>query len=335
MRHLYFPLCLVAFLGCDGLVGGVCADGYDASSGDCVRSVTLTDPGPAAGGGEPHPTTTSTSTASSGSGGDAGGSAPVDFEPPPRLCFDGLTDCGVACVDLQSDPLHCGGCGHACTTGICEEGGCVGSTPGHVIVLGSSYAQSTVASRRLLGNAVFLPLHEPLRVLELRDEADPAAYSHGHSVIAQQAALRGRTVATEVVDGAEAAGTLLTTSAFDLLLVYDQALATSTVDKAAALRDGLQTHAARGGTVVVLASSPAMVDLLVDTDLLAVTSFASITGQPLDNVAPSSALGLHVPSPFLASPTTSSFELSPEAVGVQVVIATGEDAPVAVHRTTD
>ena len=34
--------------------------------------------------------------------------------------------CGLACVDLQTDPSHCGACGHACLTGgSCVAGSCV------------------------------------------------------------------------------------------------------------------------------------------------------------------------------------------------------------------
>jgi hypothetical protein len=51
-----------------------------------------------------------------------------DFPP-------GLTYCGAAdlCRDVSADPLHCGGCGNACASGICSGGVCVapaGCEPG-------------------------------------------------------------------------------------------------------------------------------------------------------------------------------------------------------------
>src|SRR5690606_36933852 len=44
-------------------------------------------------------------------------------------CSAGLTECGGACVDLDHDPGHCGGCDTSCdpatgATGICEAGAC-------------------------------------------------------------------------------------------------------------------------------------------------------------------------------------------------------------------
>ncbi len=45
-----------------------------------------------------------------------------------RCAEPGLTDCGAACVDLNSDAAHCGQCdfacpsGAACTQGICDQG---------------------------------------------------------------------------------------------------------------------------------------------------------------------------------------------------------------------
>ena len=32
--------------------------------------------------------------------------------------------CGGLCADLRSDPYHCGGCGIACASGVCEGGTC-------------------------------------------------------------------------------------------------------------------------------------------------------------------------------------------------------------------
>jgi hypothetical protein len=40
-------------------------------------------------------------------------------------CRRGLTECNLACVDIEQDPAHCGACGRACTAGqICSAGTC-------------------------------------------------------------------------------------------------------------------------------------------------------------------------------------------------------------------
>lgn len=41
-------------------------------------------------------------------------------------CERGYTACSAACVNTFSHPLHCGGCGLACPTGMrCQRGACV------------------------------------------------------------------------------------------------------------------------------------------------------------------------------------------------------------------
>ncbi|RYZ46644.1 MAG: hypothetical protein EOO72_01455 [Myxococcaceae bacterium] len=54
-------------------------------------------------------------------------STPTPADPPdasvPLKCDPGLTLCVEACVNTESDPTHCGGCGNACATGEA----CVGS----------------------------------------------------------------------------------------------------------------------------------------------------------------------------------------------------------------
>lgn len=44
--------------------------------------------------------------------------------PVPLECPPGQTDCGGTCVDVQSDPVNCGGCGNYCPTGRCAQGAC-------------------------------------------------------------------------------------------------------------------------------------------------------------------------------------------------------------------
>jgi CSLREA domain-containing protein len=45
-------------------------------------------------------------------------------------CSAGLTDCGGACFDLNTDNNNCGSCGNACPSGThCSAGGCVSNCP--------------------------------------------------------------------------------------------------------------------------------------------------------------------------------------------------------------
>lgn len=39
-------------------------------------------------------------------------------------CASPLSQCGLDCVDLESDPENCGSCGQVCATGLCEMGEC-------------------------------------------------------------------------------------------------------------------------------------------------------------------------------------------------------------------
>ena len=89
-------------------------------------------------GGQP---TTSTTSASSNDGStaepDTGsgpaassstGEDPGSTGQPDTSCDPGLSPCGQTCVDLQTDPSNCGGCGVTCVipngTAVCQGGAC-------------------------------------------------------------------------------------------------------------------------------------------------------------------------------------------------------------------
>src|SRR6476469_3075796 len=51
------------------------------------------------------------------------------IKPTEAGCPNNLTACGNACVDLKTDPAHCGGCNTGCTapdggTPGCDAGAC-------------------------------------------------------------------------------------------------------------------------------------------------------------------------------------------------------------------
>jgi alpha-tubulin suppressor-like RCC1 family protein len=72
--------------------------------------------------------------------GDGGSEADADAAPTDggsgdeaSLCIPSQTMCNTVCVDLQTDPLHCGNCTNRCSDkGICSQGSCTcpGIQPG-------------------------------------------------------------------------------------------------------------------------------------------------------------------------------------------------------------
>ncbi len=49
---------------------------------------------------------------------------PLELSADASVCGEPLTRCGEACVDLTTDPTHCGACDEACA-GVCQAGVCV------------------------------------------------------------------------------------------------------------------------------------------------------------------------------------------------------------------
>ncbi len=70
------------------------------------------------------------------SGGSSGGSSGI-AAPDSGACSAGQALCGGACVDEQTDPAHCGGCGIVCA-GTCALGRCL-------VTLASQVSASSIA----------------------------------------------------------------------------------------------------------------------------------------------------------------------------------------------
>ncbi len=80
-------------------------------------------PGKGTGGGKGATTSTSGNGGMPVGQGGSGG-APGDGGP---WCQAGLMECSGKCVDIQTDPANCGGCGQICTAGMtCAGGVCSG-----------------------------------------------------------------------------------------------------------------------------------------------------------------------------------------------------------------
>ena len=55
-----------------------------------------------------------------------GDAAPSVGHSGPLTCFQGEAFCQGACLDITSNPQHCGGCGIVCDSGVCSGGACEG-----------------------------------------------------------------------------------------------------------------------------------------------------------------------------------------------------------------
>ncbi|HKO51856.1 MAG TPA: hypothetical protein VJV79_29305, partial [Polyangiaceae bacterium] len=83
------------------------------------------------------------------------------------VCEDPLKACNGQCVDFNIDANNCGSCGNKCASGICQGGMCVGAYDGNIMLACMNYQTPVAGSPQtvLMGNAVFLTLREPVRIL--------------------------------------------------------------------------------------------------------------------------------------------------------------------------
>jgi len=327
----------VALLACDPLVGGQCAEGYAPQGSSCVPTGHGSGGGGQGGassgtGGEGGFVSSSSGTAGAGggSGGSSSGSGGGGSCQPP------LTQCLSGCVDLDSDINNCGACGVHCPTELCVAGTCVGDPVGHAIVAAMSFEQSSTATRRLLGNAVFRPLHSPVRIAVFQQYAPSATVQAVDAAIDSEATQRGRDYLMVTPEPATLPAALAS-GFYDLLLIHDQPLAPSGALAAVGQTDqpAVLSFLQQGGTVVALASAQGtgeMCALLTALNLLPCSGLSSVTGQQLINALPTDIVGNNVPSPLLAKPATASLvDAKPASPLVAYVLTTQTSDPVVVH----
>jgi hypothetical protein len=316
-------------LGCDALVGGICSVGYAYDGDTCVPAPKLQagsiDRGSSGGaGGASSSSSTSTS---SGAGGDA-------------PCGPGLTRCEQLCVDLMTDPLHCGTCETACNSGVCTAGACA-ILAGHAVAIGASYQGVAPASPAavVLGNAVFLSKHEPLRLLDYRAHAAMPSVQTVEAVLKSETSARGRKLKRTVLADEGKLSATLSSGLIDVFFVHDESQAPpgALASLGSAWSAPLKTYLDSGGIVVVLATHAGtgeMSDFLSESGLFETTSVDDITGEMVTNRAWLDAVGQNVPSPFAAPYLSASFQTSDqEGPSLSFVLATAStSAPFAMHK---
>jgi hypothetical protein len=294
-----------ASFACDHpVVGGACLEGYTQKGDRCIAP-------PSAG---------------------AGGS--------PALDCGTKAVCDMQCVDLQTDPNHCGVCSTACKSGVCQEGQCIGDFAGHSVALGIDY--STVSTgdpaARLLSNSVLLTPTSNPTVAEINAYTDSAAVLHVQDIVSHGAMKAGRTVTW--VDANNAAGVeqVLSAPTTDVLLVHDLSSLSSanaaTLGTSAAL--AMSRFLERGGVVVAWSSEAGAAPFQAFLSASAVLNVGPMqsdkgflyVSDSLDAVA------VGEPSPFPPSGAACGLTMTmPLLAGTSVVVKTQSGKPVVVHRT--
>ncbi len=267
------------------------------------------------------------------------------YECVPR-CEPPLVECRGQCVDpasYNSDPDNCGRCGNECASDICQNGMCVEARFGNVALmcmdLNSTMADS--AQTDILGNAVFLPAINPVRVLAYTRGANPAAVNKVNALIAAEGAVRGRSADITAATTRQAVRDNLNVTDYHVLLVHD-------LDRAAAgeprqvaeeweTSNVITSFARAGGVVIVLNGGDGtgeMHEFITAANLLDVDGQDEVPpGETISNSAPADALGVGVLINFAATSNTCTFATAAAPSSDTIfVITDAADEPVVIHR---
>jgi hypothetical protein len=272
--------------------------------------------------------------------------APVDgkFACVP-FCEAPLVECSGACVDLKSDSDNCGQCGRICPSGICQGGKCIGGQAGDIVAMCMNFLEASQASQptQLLGNAVFLPLFNPVKILAYNQFAVASVLTRVNQTIEWASQLRGSGYRITYVSTPEAVNEQLKKPDYDVFLVYDQALApTGTLATyGTQWAKTLESFSFVGGTIIVLSGATGtkeMGQLLTNARLLEVTAESTVSRKQVYLRQPGDTIGRYVVSPFLA-PRDSCVFTTPTPTDRMTVFVVSDDAtsataqrPVVVHR---
>jgi hypothetical protein len=248
-------------------------------------------------------------------------------------CETELTQCGALCVDAQRDPDNCGDCTRRCTSGICELGGCADAIAGQAVVIGHDFSNANLAMQRLLGNAVFLGLGAPVRVLVYSGDAAPASRQGVEAAIDVVKAETGRD--WQRIDAIEAL-VPLQLSAADVLLIHAQVEASNSTLRKLGEQWGnaLAQFVTRGG-VVILVEAPSernngTFQVLEPARIFTARSREEIEAHALTVQTPGLGVAVRVPDRYVGLSHTVHFN-AVTSPGTRVV-TDRDNQPVVVQR---
>ncbi|MFO0761237.1 MAG: hypothetical protein U0359_32460 [Byssovorax sp.] len=245
-------------------------------------------------------------------------------------CADGYTLVDGACVAVCKEGLER-------RDGYCRPDG------GEVVVLGLEFADAQPGDSvsHVLGNAVFMSDHHPVRVLDYHAHSAYNASSVTSAVytIANEAVARQRTITAHVAEDDDDVVQHLDTTQTDVLLIHDEdeAAPGELAGLGAAWAPALRRFLQQRGLVIVLASASGtneMGELLGAAGLFHVTKVAPVVGQPLELVSEDDVLAEGLPDQVPMTRVCASFALDPASnPDASAVLATAAGTPVVMRRS--
>jgi hypothetical protein len=260
-------------------------------------------------------------------------------------CEDPYVNCFNRCVELNSDSDHCGACGAACPSAICNGGKCVGAQAGHIVAICMNYREASQGSQAttLLGNAVFLPMPNPIKILAYSEFAESNVQRRVDTAIGWAGAARGRSYQITTITNPDELSTKLKKTDYDVFLIYDQQLAPDGVlgNYGVQWIQTLESFSFVGGVIVVLDGSTGarqMGEFMTNAAILPVTGETAFNREQAYNRDPADILGANVVSPFLAPRDSCVFSTSATNDATTSLVVTDNPSnvadrrPLAVHR---
>lgn len=327
-RSLALALALNAMLAActDSLVGGRCLPGWiESPEHECVRP----DGGPIeASAPDALVPDSALSDASDDRIEDAASNDSGRCEAP-------FTVCAGECVDLNSDARHCGACGAACETGVCNAARCRVAHAGHLVLIGSDYERSMAAQNAILLNAVSLGARSNVRLLAYTGLAKDSARARVDAIIHTGLSRMGVTIMG--FGDERALPATLSIDQVDALLVYDAATTDEarTNELARLWSSAIEGYCRAGGTVVFLdaATTPSGNWLIAQRTGLLTVSDPAPAGElwaVLPATAAADALAVGVEVRFAPIGTNAVF--SADRANAVFVDEAAPDRAMVIHR---